>query len=76
MERVSVRWTKLQSSFREKEQTCFQKIVDEFGDAVVGEDGELDRKELAKMVFSSAGKFAMPECNRASGSAEMGAEGY
>ena len=25
---------------------CFQKIVDEFGDAVVGEDGELDRKQL------------------------------
>ena len=35
----------------------FQKIVDEFGDAVVGEDGELDRKELGKMVFSSAEKL-------------------
>ena len=33
------------SSFR-KRNRMFQKIVDEFGDAVVGEDGELDRKEL------------------------------
>ena len=57
MERVSVRWTKLQSSFRKKEQNVSKKIVDEFGDAVVGEDGELDRKELGKMVFSSAEKL-------------------
>ena len=35
----------------------FQKIVDEFGDAVVGEDGELDRKELGKIVFSSVEKL-------------------
>ena len=50
---------------------CFQKIVDEFGDAVVGEDGELDRNSILK-----CGKIAVPECNRASGSVEMGAEGY
>ena len=42
---------------QKKGTECFKKIVDEFGDAVVGEDGELDRKELGKMVFSSAEKL-------------------
>ncbi len=60
----------------EKGTECFKKIVDEFGDAVVGEDGELDRKELVKWYSQMKCKIAMPECNRASGSAEMGAEGY
>ena len=42
---------------QKKGTECFKKIVDELGDAVVGEDGELDRKELGKMVFSSAEKL-------------------
>ena len=60
---------------QKKGTECFKKIVDEFGDTVVGEDGELDRKELGKMVFSSA-----ENCNALNGKscirhAEMGAEG-
>ena len=55
---------------QKKGTECFKKIVDEFGDAVVGEDGTGENGIL------KCGKIAMPECNRASGSAEMGAEGY
>lgn len=29
----------------------FPEIVDRFGEAVVGTDGELDRKNLAKLCF-------------------------
>ena len=48
---------KVAKHLQKKGTECFKKIVDEFGDAVVGEDGELDRKELGKMVFSSAEKL-------------------
>ena len=33
-------------------EICFRKIVDRFGEAVVGTDGELDRKKLGEIVFS------------------------
>lgn len=38
-------------------EICFQKIVDKFGEAVVGSDGELDRKKLGEIVFSDSGKL-------------------
>ena len=31
---------------------CFRKIVEHFGEAVVGRDGELDRGRLGGIVFS------------------------
>ena len=37
-------------------EICFRKIVDRFGEAVVGTDGELDRKKLGEIVFSDEGK--------------------
>ncbi len=36
---------------------CFERIVREFGREVVGEDGELDRAALGKIVFEDAGKL-------------------
>lgn len=36
---------------------CFERIVREFGREVVGEDGELDRAALGKIVFADAGKL-------------------
>ena len=32
-------------------EICFRKIVDRFGEAVVGTDGELDRKKLGEIVL-------------------------
>ena len=38
---------------------CFQKIVETFGEQVVGEDGELNRPVLSSIVFQDAGKLEM-----------------
>lgn len=38
-------------------EACFQKIVDQFGDSVIGNDGELDRKKLGEIVFSDSKKL-------------------
>ena len=37
---------------QKKGTACFRHIVDHFGESVVGEDGELDRMELGRIVFS------------------------
>ena len=37
-------------------QSCFVKIVEVFGEEIVGEDGELDRKKLGEIVFKDAEK--------------------
>lgn len=31
----------------------FDKLVTEFGEQIVGEDGEVDRKQLGKLVFGN-----------------------
>ena len=36
-----------------KDSEAFRKIVETFGDEVVGEDGEINRKVLGPKVFSS-----------------------
>ena len=51
MELMFVRWMKWQSDWKKRGEICFRKIVDRFGEAVVGTDGELDRKNLAKLCF-------------------------
>ncbi|MBO5461456.1 MAG: dephospho-CoA kinase, partial [Ruminococcus sp.] len=38
-------------------QSCFVKIVEVFGEEIVGEDGELDRKKLGEIVFKDAEKL-------------------
>lgn len=38
-------------------QPCFQKIVNTFGEQIVGEDGELDRPALSSIVFQDADKL-------------------
>ena len=38
-------------------QRCFSRIVEVFGDEVVGEDQELDRQKLSEIVFSDAEKL-------------------
>ena len=43
MELMFVRWMKWQSDWKKEEKYGFRKIVDRFGEAVVGTDGELDR---------------------------------
>ena len=37
-------------------EICFQKILDTFGEEVVGSNGELDRKKLGEIVFSDSEK--------------------
>mgnify|MGYP002227704711 FL=1 len=56
MELMFVRWMKWQSELEKRGEICFRKIVDRFGEAVVGTDGELDRKKLGEIVFSDEGK--------------------
>lgn len=36
---------------------CFKQIVSAFGDAIVGSDGELDRKKLGSIVFENERKL-------------------
>ena len=38
---------------------CFQKIVETFGEQVVGKDGELNRPVLSSIVFQDADKLEM-----------------
>ncbi|MCH4281049.1 dephospho-CoA kinase [Mediterraneibacter sp. NSJ-151] len=38
---------------------CFQKIVETFGEQVIGEDGELNRPVLSSIVFQDADKLEM-----------------
>ena len=33
---------------------CFRRLVDLLGTTVLGEDGELDRKKMAELVFSDS----------------------
>lgn len=33
---------------------CYQQLVDAFGNKIVGSDGEIDRKKLGEIVFSSS----------------------
>ena len=56
MELMFVRWMKWQSDWKKEEKYVSGKIVDRFGEAVVGTDGELDRKKLGEIVFSDEGK--------------------
>ncbi|MEE1085923.1 MAG: dephospho-CoA kinase [Schaedlerella sp.] len=44
---------------QQKGQICFEKIVDAFGEEVIGEDQELDRAKLSSIVFSDAEKLQM-----------------
>ena len=36
-----------------KGTSCFKTLVDQFGDRIVGDDGEVDRKVLGSIVFSN-----------------------
>lgn len=38
-------------------QVCFTKIVETFGEEVIGKDQELDRQKLSEIVFSDAKKL-------------------
>lgn len=38
-------------------QVCFTKIVETFGEEVIGKDRELDRQKLSEIVFSDAKKL-------------------
>lgn len=38
-------------------QVCFTKIVETFGEEVIGKDQELDRQKLSEIVFSNAKKL-------------------
>lgn len=38
-------------------QSCFVKIVEIFGEEIIAEDGELDRKKLSEIVFRDAKKL-------------------
>lgn len=42
-----------------KGQRCFERIVETFGQEMVGNDGELDREKLAALVFSSPEKLTV-----------------
>ncbi len=48
MELMFVRWMKCAKRLEKRGEICFRKIVDRFGEAVVGTDGELDRKKLGE----------------------------
>ena len=36
-----------------KGTSCFKTLVDQFGDRIIGDDGEVDRKVLGSIVFSN-----------------------
>lgn len=38
-------------------QPCFERIVERFGEEIVGADGELDRAKLGRIVFADARKL-------------------
>jgi len=40
---------------------AFEPVVREFGDTILGEDGEIDRRKLGMIVFSHAAKLARLE---------------
>lgn len=42
---------------QEPGEVCYEKIVETFGKEILSEDGSLNRKELARMVFSDSGKL-------------------
>lgn len=42
---------------QQRGQQCYDTIVQKFGNAVLGQDGEIDRQKLAAVVFSSPGKL-------------------
>lgn len=43
----------------EKGQICYENIVSAFGSGVIGDDGELDRKKLASIVFGDEAKLKL-----------------
>lgn len=42
---------------QQKGQICFEKIVDRFGEDVIGKDQELDRQKLSEIVFADEEKL-------------------
>lgn len=39
-------------NLQRKGEECYQKIIEHFGNCILGEDGELDRNRLGKIVFN------------------------
>ena len=48
---------KLQRACRKKELYCWKQIVEVFGTEILDEEGELDRKKLARIVFQDPEKL-------------------
>lgn len=42
---------------QKKDEECYRKIVEEFGNTILGEDKEIDRKKLGGIVFRDADKL-------------------
>ena len=42
---------------QKKGEECYRKIVEEFGDTILGEDREIDRKKLGGIVFRDVDKL-------------------
>lgn len=42
---------------QKKDEECYRKIVEEFGNAILGEDREIDRKKLGGIVFHDVDKL-------------------
>lgn len=42
---------------QKKDEECYRKIVEEFGNAILGEDREIDRKKLGGIVFRDVDKL-------------------
>ena len=44
-----------------KNSDCFNKVIKLFGQAIVGENGEIDRKQLANLVFTDRSRLELLE---------------
>lgn len=43
----------------EQGTNCFKRLVKNFGEAIVGDNGDIDRRKLGGMVFSDSSKMAV-----------------